>query len=70
MAFGIGVGILLVLMIFPSYKVNDSEILSQEDETEKDSLRDMLEYLLPRGNHMITSILLNLNILIFLIMIF
>ncbi|WP_078131593.1 rhomboid family intramembrane serine protease [Leptospira kirschneri] len=68
--FGIGFLILLISLIFPSYKVEGSEMLSQDEQVKEYSLRDVLEYLFPRGDHMITSILLNLNILIFLIMIF
>ncbi|EMK24453.1 rhomboid family intramembrane serine protease [Leptospira kirschneri] len=68
--FGIGFLILLISLIFPSYKVEASEMLSQDEQVKEYSLRDVLEYLFPRGDHMITSILLNLNILIFLIMIF
>ncbi|EKO15536.1 rhomboid family intramembrane serine protease [Leptospira kirschneri] len=68
--FGIGFLILLISLIFPSYKVEGSEMLSQDEQVKEYSLRDVLECLFPRGDHMITSILLNLNILIFLIMIF
>ncbi|EKR08213.1 rhomboid family intramembrane serine protease [Leptospira kirschneri] len=68
--FGIGFLILLISLIFPSYKVEGSEMLSQDEQVKEYSLKDVLEYLFPRGDHMITSILLNLNILIFLIMIF
>ncbi|EMO54095.1 rhomboid family intramembrane serine protease [Leptospira noguchii] len=60
--FAIGAVILSILLIFPGYK----KVVPQKDH----SLKEVLECLYPKGNHFVSSILLDLNILIFLIMVF
>ncbi len=68
--FAIGLAIFLILLIFPSYRSSEHKRQLKGIKPKSDDLIDMLKFLIPGGNHFATSIILDLNILIFLIMIF
>ena len=66
---GIGVTILLFSLIWPGYSRSEHKRLLQGKKPKQDDLVDMLNYLIPKGEHFSTSIILNINILVFLAMI-
>ncbi|MEO1033214.1 MAG: rhomboid family intramembrane serine protease [Bacteroidota bacterium] len=67
-AFGIGFTIFLIALIFPGYNriVHQRQLKGLKPKS--DELVDMLKFLIPRGNHYVTSIVVNLNLLVFVIM--
>ncbi|MBC7774983.1 MAG: rhomboid family intramembrane serine protease [Phycisphaerae bacterium] len=69
-SFGIGLSILLFSLIWPSYsKVEHLRQLAGK-KPKQDDLVDALKYLIPQGSHFATTIILDLNLLVFLLMIF
>lgn len=69
-SFAIGVGLLLFSLIWPGYSERERIKFMSGKKPKQDDLMDMLKYLIPKGDHFVTSILLDLNILVFLVMIF
>ncbi|GAA0890891.1 rhomboid family intramembrane serine protease [Fulvivirga kasyanovii] len=69
-SFGIGFCVFLFALIFPKYHHAEHKRQLKGIKPKSDELIDMLKFLIPKGDHYATSILLNLNILIFLLMIF
>jgi rhomboid protease GluP len=67
-SFFSGIGVVFLLLIYPKYK---EEKPNQKKRIKKqDDLRDMLMFLVPRGEHYITSILLDINIVVFILLLF
>lgn len=69
-SFGIGLGVLLFSLIWPGYSEAARKRFLSGKKPKQDDLMDMLKYLIPKGDHFATSIILDLNILVFLFMIF
>lgn len=69
-SFGIGLGVLLFSLIWPGYNETERKRFLSGKKPKQDDLVDMLNYLIPKGDHFATSIILDLNILVFLLMIF
>jgi len=69
-SFGIGLAVLLFALIWPGYSETEKKRFLTGKKPKQDDLVDMLNYLVPKGNHFATSIILDLNILVFLSMIF
>jgi rhomboid protease GluP len=69
-SFGIGIGVLLFSLIWPGYSETERKRFLSGKKPKQDDLVDMLNYLIPKGDHFATSIILDLNILVFLLMIF
>lgn len=69
-SFGIGLGALLFSLIWPGYSETERKRFLSGKKPKQDDLVDMLNYLIPKGDHFATSIILDLNILVFLLMIF
>lgn len=69
-SFGIGFGVLLFSLLFPGYSESERKRFLSGKKPKQDDLVDMLNYLVPKGNHFATSIILDLNIAVFLLMIF
>lgn len=68
--FGIGVCVFLFALIFPKYNQAEHKRQLRGVKPKSDELIDMLKFLIPRDDHYVTSILLDFNILIFLLMTF
>jgi rhomboid protease GluP len=68
-SFGIGLSILLFILIFPGYNKTERENLLAGKKPEQDDLIDFLSYLIPKGDHFVTSIIVDINLLVFLLMI-
>jgi rhomboid protease GluP len=69
-SFGIGFSVFLFALIFPKYHQAEHKRQLKGIKPKSDELIDMLKFLIPKGDHYATSILLNINILVFLLMIF
>jgi rhomboid protease GluP len=68
-SFGIGFSVLLFALLFPGYSERERQRLVQGKKPKQDDVVDMLKYLIPRDNHFVTSIILDVNILVFLLMV-
>lgn len=69
-SFGIGFSVLLFALIWPGYSESERQRYITGKKPKQDDVADMLNYLIPKGNHFATSIILDLNILVFLLMVF
>jgi rhomboid protease GluP len=69
-SFGIGFCVLLFALIWPGYSESEKNRFLSGKKPKQDDLVDALNYLVPKGDHFATSIILDLNILVFLIMVF
>ncbi|TDG35809.1 rhomboid family intramembrane serine protease [Pedobacter changchengzhani] len=69
-SFGIGFGVLLFSLLFPGFSDSERKRFLSGKKPKQDDLVDMLNYLVPKGDHFATSIILDLNILVFLLMVF
>lgn len=70
--FGIGTGILLLILIGARCSVDDLEHFrdGRYRLPGEDGPREWLQWLVPRGDHFVTSLLLDINVLVFLAMVF
>ena len=68
--YAIGLVVLLFSLIWPGYSESERERFLQGKKPEQDDIVDMINYLIPRGEHFVTSIILDLNIVVFAAMIF
>lgn len=70
--FGIGTGILLLILIGARCDVDDLERFREGRYRlpGEDGPREWLQWLVPRGDHFVTSLLLDINLLVFLAMVF
>ncbi|AHM63195.1 hypothetical protein D770_24750 [Flammeovirgaceae bacterium 311] len=69
-SFGIGFSLFLFALIFPQYHAAEHRRQLKGLKPKSDELVDMLKFLVPRDGHFATSIILDLNILVFLVMVF
>jgi rhomboid protease GluP len=69
-SFGIGLGVLLFSLIWPEYSEIERKRFLAGKKPKQDDLVSMLNYLIPKGDHFATSIILDLNIIVFLLMLF
>ncbi len=69
-SFGIGLLILLIGLLKPGFSELESRRLKSTTTHKKDDFIFALRYLIPKGDHFGTSIILDLNIIVFLAMIF
>jgi rhomboid protease GluP len=63
----IGYGAFLLVLLWPQFNFEEKK---GKLRAEKDELIDALSYLIPRGEHFATSVILILNLLVFCVMIF
>lgn len=68
--FGIGLSLFLLLLTWPTFNKSQYNNFLKGKKPKEDDIVDMFKYLIPKGDHFITSILINLNILVFLSMFF
>lgn len=69
-SFGIGLCLFMFVLIFPKYDEEEHVRQKKGIKPKSDGLVDMIQYLVPKGDHFSTSIILDINILVFLIMVF
>ena len=69
-SFGIGLGILLFALIWPGYSETERKRFLSGVKPEQDDFLDSIKYLIPKDDHFVTSIILNLTILVYVSMVF
>jgi rhomboid protease GluP len=68
--FAIGSGLLLLTIGFAKYDSAEHTRQLQGKKPKPDDLIDVINYLVPNGEHFATSIIIDINILVFIIMVF
>jgi rhomboid protease GluP len=68
-SMAIGLAFFLFCLIFPRYSVTELEHQHQGKKPQSDDIIDMLKYMIPKEPHFATSVILDINILVCLIMI-
>ncbi|MFD2908968.1 rhomboid family intramembrane serine protease [Flavobacterium ardleyense] len=69
-SFGIGLTLFVFFLIWPGFSEIQQKRFLSGKKPKKDDLLDALQFLVPKDDHFVTSIILDLNILIFVLMIF
>jgi rhomboid protease GluP len=69
-SFGIGLTTFLLLLGWPRYSRVEYLRHRNGEKPKHDDIVDMLRFLIPKGDHFATSIMLNLIIVVFLLMVF
>ena len=69
-SFGIGALVLLLMVVIPKIDEKELSDFKKDKPLKEDDLKDILEFLDPRGQNKVTAILLLLNIAVFVVMIF
>ncbi|MXN92029.1 rhomboid family intramembrane serine protease [Flavobacterium sp. Sd200] len=69
-SFLIGIVVFTLLLAIPGYSKPEHNKFLKGEKPKQDDLIDMLNYLVPKGDHFATSVIININIIVFLIMIF
>lgn len=69
-SLGIGTLLFLLLLALPGYSKLQHDKFLKGEKPKQDDLIDMLNYLVPKGSHFATSIIIDLNIVVFLLMVF
>lgn len=67
-AFGIGLVVMLVALSIPGYSEAERQKFLSGKKPKHDDLDEILAYLVPRGEHFGTSLLIDLNLIVFLLM--
>jgi rhomboid protease GluP len=68
--YGIGILLFAFLIRIPKYDEAEHQRLLKGGKPESDDFTDALQYLIPSGDHLATSVILDLNIIVFLMMVF
>lgn len=69
-SFGIGLSILLFSLIFTGYSSEERKRFLSGKKSKENELTDILKYLIPQGDHFATSLIIDLNLLVFILMLF
>lgn len=69
-SFVIGLAVLLFSLIWPGYSATEHRKFIKKKKPKEDDLVDLLKYLIPSGGHFITSIIVDVNIIVFIVMVF
>ena len=67
-SFGIGLFVFLFSLIWPGYSKSEHNRQLQGKSKAEDDLVEMLKFLIPKGEHFATSVILDINILVFILM--
>lgn len=65
--FVVGLVILSFCLLFPGYNKRQLKSRFSRKQLKRDEIVKMLRYLIPKGDHFATSIIININILIFIL---
>ncbi|MDQ1771666.1 rhomboid family intramembrane serine protease [Labilibaculum sp. A4] len=69
-SFGIGAFIFLLMSIIPTLNKAEFKRFLNKKPLKDDELKDILRFLIPRGEHFTTAILIDLNLIVFVLMVF
>lgn len=67
-SFSIGLSIFLFSLIWPGYSKSEHRRQLQGKSKTEDDIVEMLKFLIPKGEHFATSVILDINILVFILM--
>jgi len=67
-SFFTGIGILFILLIKPKYRTGNPK--KKRSKKHNDDLKEILLFFIPRGSHYITSILIDINIIVYVVLLF
>lgn len=68
-SFSIGFCVFLFALVFPKYHAAEHKRQLKRIKPKSDDLIDMLKFLIPKNEHFATSIILDLNIFVFIVMV-
>jgi rhomboid protease GluP len=69
-SFGIGGFVFLIMVLFPSFDRIEYNRFVDKKPLREDDLKEFLKFLIPRREHFTTAILIDVNLIIFIIMVF
>jgi rhomboid protease GluP len=69
-SFGIGAFVFLLMVLIPPINYTEFRRYSEKRPLENDDLKDILKFLVPKGNHFATAILIDANLIIFILLFF
>ncbi len=69
-SLGIGLAVFLLALIWPGYSEKERKRFLSGKKPKQDDLKETLQYLIPKGDHFVTSLLVDTNLLVFLLMVF
>jgi len=69
-SFGIGSFVFLLMVLIPSVDYTEFRSYTDKRSLQDDDLKDFLKFLVPKGDHFMTAILINANLIVFLLLIF
>jgi rhomboid protease GluP len=70
LAFFLGTSIFTLVLLWPKFNYREVVRLRNKKYEKQESLFDGWEFLIPKGGHFVTSIIIDLNIIVFVIMVF
>jgi rhomboid protease GluP len=68
-SFGIGLTVMLFSLIFPGYSETERKRFIKGKKPKHDDLMEIVKFLVPRSEHFATSLIIDLNIVIFILMV-
>jgi rhomboid protease GluP len=69
-SFGIGAFIFLLMVLIPSIDYAEFRRYTDKRPLQDDDLKDVLKFLVPKGDHFTTAILINANLIVFVFLVF
>ena len=64
-SFGIGAFVFLIMILIPSVNHGEFGKFERKELLSNDDLKDTLDFIIPRGDHFVAAILININLIIF-----
>lgn len=69
-SFGIGAFVFLLMVLIPSINYTEFRRYTDKRPLQDDDLKDVLKFLIPKGEHFTTAILINANLIVFILLVF
>ncbi len=69
-SLGIGLLAYLAFLLFPKFQENELEKFNNGEVTKSTDLKEMLDFFIPKEGFYVTPIIININLLIYIIMVF
>ncbi len=69
-SFGIGAVVFLLMILIPSVDYTEFRSYKDRRPLRDDDLKEFLKFLVPKGDHFMTAILINANLIVFILLIF
>jgi len=68
-SFGIGAFVFLIMVLIPSIDKKEFKRYRENKPLQDDDLKDMLKFLVPKGDHFISAILVDINLIVFILLV-